>query len=86
MTLTELPVLSTVKNLQTLNLTGSAITGVSIKTLLKHFPKLATLTVSDCSHISPDAVDWGRKKGLIIIDRPNVKDILFKSGRRVNYG
>jgi hypothetical protein len=84
--LTKPEVLSTLKNLLTLNLTGTAITGVSIKMLVKHLPRLETLTVSDCSHISLDAIDWGRKQGVNIVDRPTNRDLSWKSGRRVNYG
>lgn len=76
------------KNVRTLNLTGAAITGASFKTLVKQFPKLFNLIVSSCSEISPDAIDWGRDKGLIVVNQPIVKDVKWRSGqgRTVNYG
>lgn len=79
--------LSTVKNIETLNLTGAAITGASFKTLIRCFPKLAALIVSDCSAISPDAIEWLRSKGLTVIDTPIRRDSASKmGGRMVRYG
>ncbi|QDS70831.1 hypothetical protein FKW77_005038 [Venturia effusa] len=83
----NLGLLPTVKNIETLNLTGSAITGASFRTLIRCFPKLVTLIVSDCGSISPDAIEWARSKGLTVIDTPTRKDLASKMGGRVvRYG
>ncbi|KAE9988288.1 hypothetical protein EG328_011661 [Venturia inaequalis] len=83
----NLGLLSTIKNIETLNLTGSMITGASFRTLIREFPRLGTLVVSDCSSVSPDAIEWVRSKGVTVVDTPIRRDLASKlGGRMVRYG
>jgi len=45
-----------------INLSGTAITGVSVKKLVQTLPKLRRLLVRDCAQISHDAVQWARRQ------------------------
>lgn len=55
--------------------------------MIREFPKLGKLVVSDCSSVSPDAVAWVRSKGLIVVDTPIRRDLASKmGGRMVRYG
>jgi len=68
-----------------INLTGTAITGVGIKELVKNMrPCLQTLVVSDCMDISSDAIEWAKQQKVVVIDKPSKSGA--NTGRRVFYG
>lgn len=47
-------------HLESLDVSGSRITGVGVKTLINALPKLKVLRLLRCSQISADAVEWAR--------------------------
>ena len=53
-----------IPNLKQLNISYSGITGVSVKKVLTSCVQLEYLNLDGCLKISPDAVEWGRARGV----------------------
>ncbi|KAF1811341.1 hypothetical protein P152DRAFT_70487 [Eremomyces bilateralis CBS 781.70] len=52
---------SQASNLQRVDLTNTAITGVAVRALVKNCPKLEYLCLNDCRYVPPDAINLARK-------------------------
>ena len=69
--------------LEHVEFSGLRITGVAIKEICMR-TKIKELRLSGCSHISADAIEWARARGItVVIQEPGQRQT---SGRRVHYG
>ncbi|EME39264.1 hypothetical protein DOTSEDRAFT_75102 [Dothistroma septosporum NZE10] len=69
------------KKLRSLDFSGSSITGVAIKEIVKA-GHVKELTAYDCLRVGRDAVDWARGQGLKVhFGSPNIQD----TGKKVRY-
>lgn len=69
------------KKLESLNLSGTSITGVAVKSIVKA-GHVKRLVINDCTKVGRDAIDWARAEGL------NVKfkvTSLESGGKRIRY-
>lgn len=59
-------VAASMKHLRKLDLSRTKVTGVGIKALVDGLPDLHHLTLKECGKVGNDAVEWARKKGLVV--------------------
>lgn len=67
--------------LERMEFSGLRITGIAVKDLCVH-TTIKELTLIDCCHISADAIEWARGRGITVI----VKQSEERTGRRIRHG
>jgi hypothetical protein len=67
--------------LERVEFSGLRITGIAVKDLCVH-TAIKELTLMDCCHISADAIEWARGRGITVI----VKQSEERTGRRIRHG
>lgn len=75
---------SNFKDLQTLDLSSTRITGVGVRALVEGLKDLKTINVSGCQSLGSDAVAWARLRGVQVVYSMDAK--VVSDGRRVRYG
>jgi hypothetical protein len=73
--------LKSLSTLESVDLSGSAITGIGVRELLK-LPNLKELTLNDCRALGRDAVDLARSQGIKVQARSTAQEA---GGRKVRY-
>ena len=70
--------------LEELDLSDSSITGVMIKGLLTApGSRLRRMSLINCQSVSADAIDWARKRGVVVSVRSGEEQHVSGSGRRL---